>query len=857
MSLVTATIQDFLCIGILIPFCIIFPPGEGYIYLEGFWTMIASMIFSLAATVLISLDLNRTPHFRLSGSGVTQKQRILIAEAMALCLYLAFGALAFVYIERWRPLDALFFVMVTITTIGFGDRVPETPGGRVFAIFYAIGGIVLLALVVNSIRYVILEDLHGELAVRARERKAKRHARRLEQRTREEANRQRLQDTLRQTHRMGSASGVGESTHTFPRYFSLPYGNHLRLPTLFMGDAEARQSEPVDQQGICPDTKSNDDNRMEVIEILNEAPIRELSGSRMHNNDRGGTNILPSECSSADQRNTADSPHGTPRHMASGYYQRQHLGDTRWWSKLAIFKHKPPQTAPYLTPEEQRKADREEAEKETMREYQIRLWSSAMTFLFFWVIGAVIFTFVESWDFGSAMYFGVVAFSTIGYGDLVPKTIAGRAIFLSYCLLGVVTMTSLASLIAEVLSKRMRKHVVRTQLRRVERLEAFEDERNSRLRNNLDIEQAEHQGSGSDNGSQDGHLQALNGPEELDASADSDTCQGSLRRLVKVSKDLDKALQQVLSGLDYTMDDSCRASPLPVATPSAIVDYLEKEEGDSNIYLSPSISRDITSTSSIHRTMRPMLQVHRQRLEGRSSTFHGTNGGMIDDGSKMTIMDWPSRAGTPTPRSGTPTQSSPKPARRQVTLPTLSPQASISPSYPTYQRNRNDNATAPVQWLHLVKYVKQFKALTVACEEALQKVAEWEASEKKLRKRRSQAYRHQTQLLQERLRQLQGHETPDTIDQEHEEEELEDLNWEEEGSNGDEEDEALNQRRSVIVATLLGSENPRRDHGRGRSMSTAMSQSVPAGQDIALAARQQRSQQVDRDSYPPINASRL
>lgn len=107
LSLITATLQDILCIGAIVPFCILYPPSKGYIYLEGFWTMIASMVFSLAATVLMSIDFHRTPQFRLQGSGVTHKQRILIAEAMSLCFYLAIGALIFIYIEHWTFLEAL------------------------------------------------------------------------------------------------------------------------------------------------------------------------------------------------------------------------------------------------------------------------------------------------------------------------------------------------------------------------------------------------------------------------------------------------------------------------------------------------------------------------------------------------------------------------------------------------------------------------------------------------------------------------------------------------------------------------------------------------------------------------------
>lgn len=98
---------DILSIGTIIPFCILYPPSKNYVYLEGFWTMIASMAFSLTATVLMSLDLHGTPNFRLQGSGVTHKQRLLIAEAMTLCFYLAIGALIFIYIEGWAFADSL------------------------------------------------------------------------------------------------------------------------------------------------------------------------------------------------------------------------------------------------------------------------------------------------------------------------------------------------------------------------------------------------------------------------------------------------------------------------------------------------------------------------------------------------------------------------------------------------------------------------------------------------------------------------------------------------------------------------------------------------------------------------------
>jgi hypothetical protein len=69
--------------------------------------MLASILFSFLATILISIDLYQTPNFRLQGSGVTHKQRLLIAEAMTLCFYLAIGAMVFIYLEKWSFVDAM------------------------------------------------------------------------------------------------------------------------------------------------------------------------------------------------------------------------------------------------------------------------------------------------------------------------------------------------------------------------------------------------------------------------------------------------------------------------------------------------------------------------------------------------------------------------------------------------------------------------------------------------------------------------------------------------------------------------------------------------------------------------------
>lgn len=52
---------------------------------------------------------------------------------------------SFVYnnVEGWSPLNSIYFVVATMTTIGYGDLVPLTSTGKIFTIFFSIFGIAI------------------------------------------------------------------------------------------------------------------------------------------------------------------------------------------------------------------------------------------------------------------------------------------------------------------------------------------------------------------------------------------------------------------------------------------------------------------------------------------------------------------------------------------------------------------------------------------------------------------------------------------------------------------------------------------------------------------------------------------
>ncbi len=67
-----------------------------------------------------------------------------------------FGTIAFYYFERGEPdvkdvWDALFWVLVTITTVGYGDITPTTLGGRIIFVLVALGGISTIAYVLEQL----------------------------------------------------------------------------------------------------------------------------------------------------------------------------------------------------------------------------------------------------------------------------------------------------------------------------------------------------------------------------------------------------------------------------------------------------------------------------------------------------------------------------------------------------------------------------------------------------------------------------------------------------------------------------------------------------------------------------------
>ena len=72
---------------------------------------------------------------------------------------LVVGVVIYHWLEGWSYLDALYFCVVSLATVGYGDFTPTTPLARLFTIIYLINGIGILLALFDRIRIVRARSL--------------------------------------------------------------------------------------------------------------------------------------------------------------------------------------------------------------------------------------------------------------------------------------------------------------------------------------------------------------------------------------------------------------------------------------------------------------------------------------------------------------------------------------------------------------------------------------------------------------------------------------------------------------------------------------------------------------------------
>ncbi|KAF7313871.1 Tandem pore domain k+ channel [Mycena chlorophos] len=454
--IVFLTIHDLINITAVTVFGVEHRFNDGFTYGQSFWITVCSTAVSSFTNLTLITDLIRTPDFDNSGSGLTRRQRSLAILVIVLLAYIALGSLIHSLLLELNFIDAMYFSLVSIETIGFGDIRPTSTGARIFTCVYAVFGIVTIALAVGLMRETVLEGLEISYrkrvqAVRQR-RKIVRWRKRVSNRWREAVEWRLREDGKPVWVKNKPVSGrsrlnmlldlfdgilpwaTAEQGNQF-LYSNHPHGMHLNLEALSWQQLEGAAMEAgVPLNTLLPE------GFHEPSEDGEEPPARDPDGR------------------APDPTTDANFPltHARLGRMiamlgtfALAVHRSSHItGD----SKVVPRNTPVPQFKKSLTL--QYETFRSGMEKEEAKAFYARLVVVWVLFLLFWIVGALIFMKTEAWSFGVSLYFCFIAFTTIGYGDYSPQTPAGRSIFVAWALLGVATMTILISVIAEAFSSK-------------------------------------------------------------------------------------------------------------------------------------------------------------------------------------------------------------------------------------------------------------------------------------------------------------------------------------------------------------------------------------------------------------------
>jgi len=74
--------------------------------------------------------------------------KVLALTAIAVIII---GSVVYMLIEHWSPVDSVYFCVVTLATVGYGDLHPTTDAGKIFTVIYILGGLGIIAAFITEL----------------------------------------------------------------------------------------------------------------------------------------------------------------------------------------------------------------------------------------------------------------------------------------------------------------------------------------------------------------------------------------------------------------------------------------------------------------------------------------------------------------------------------------------------------------------------------------------------------------------------------------------------------------------------------------------------------------------------------
>ena len=101
----------------------------------------------------------------------SRRDKTGIYAVLIIVIILLYGILGSMYIMGLNIYDSIYYTIITIATVGYGDIIPITPLQKIFSVTLALSGVGILAYIVTFIISSVTQNLHDIRSGRIMERK--------------------------------------------------------------------------------------------------------------------------------------------------------------------------------------------------------------------------------------------------------------------------------------------------------------------------------------------------------------------------------------------------------------------------------------------------------------------------------------------------------------------------------------------------------------------------------------------------------------------------------------------------------------------------------------------------------------